>query len=1023
VQKTVHTYQIGDLVTQPRDHAVGAGRVVAADTLFGQTYLEVYFPTTGQVVRRPAGDFEPWGDPFDRLAAARGSPASARPGRAFLARLIARQLQALMTHQGVLSAANFRITPLPHQILAVDFVLGQFKPRCLIADEVGLGKTIEAAMVYEELKLRGLARRVLVVAPSGLTHQWQQELEQKFGEEFVIFDRQMLDALRHLHGQEANLWQQHDRIITSIDFIKPRAIRPDLSSDQRTHREGHNREVSQAVAEAGWDVVIVDEAHKLSKHADGTETARYKIGSSMADRAPVFLLLTATPHQGDAGRFFHLLNLVDPFAFATPKDLAPDRVRQIMVRNRKRAAVDAQGHRLFKQRITTFYPVDRSGPAHAVERELYERVTEYVAENYDLALQRNDRAFGFLMILYQRMVTSSSQAIRQALSNRLGRLRTLQGMLPRRRGTGGAGQYAQPSAGSSGQASTGSSGQPSTGSSGRCDFDEEAALDESAERVLEQLQALVGVVDEAGLQQEMALIEALLYLAEQATTGRQDAKLKALLRIVDEVCHRHRDPTTRFLVFTEFVATQEYLAEALRGCGYEVVHINGRVKPEERVVAREAFRTDAQFMVSTDAGGEGVNLQFCHVLVNYDLPWNPMRLEQRIGRLDRIGQEHDVLVFNMLVEDTVEDRVRQVLERKLALIREQFGEDRLADILSTLQDDFNFDRIFIDAVRRREAEAAELEALAQRIYERAKAILESDDLLLPQAASPLSLSGREAGGAGQESLVEISPERVRGLVECYLEMYGEQLDAYARRPGVYYFDLPTGDGGGTKAHYAHVVFDRALALEDDSLDFFHINHPTVRQILERLETPGANDADGALAYLHVATDQAPVRDIDVGQGLWALYSLKITNDEGLHRAELLSLFVDRDGESHPRLARWLSELDPMRFSQGYASLEGWDLPALRRRLDELAETMARERFLAERVALGQQLAREREKAIGYFEAQETAARQIAIDNIRQARLADLYRRRQEALTALQRRGELVPDLRLEQVAVVEVGRR
>ena len=1001
------TYHIGDLVTLSHDRTTGAGRVVAADTLFDQTYLEVYFPATGQVVRRPADDFEPWGDLFDRLAAdltprpspgRRGEGGEVAPTSAFLARLIARQLQALVTQQGVLSAANFRITPLPHQILAVDFVLGQFKPRCLIADEVGLGKTIEAAMVYEELKLRGLARRVLIIVPSGLTHQWQQELRQKFGEEFVIFDRAVLDALRQLHGQEANLWQKHDRIITSMDFVKPRAIRSDLSPGERARREQHNQEISQALAEAGWDVVIVDEAHKLSKQADGTETARYKIGNAMADRAPVFLLLTATPHQGDAGRFFHLLNLVDPYSFVTLEDLTPDRVREIMVRNKKRAAVDTQGHRLFKQRITTFYPVERSGPEHSIERELYQRVTDYVAENYDLALRRNDRAFGFLMMLYQRMVTSSSQAIRQALSNRLARLRALQGMLD---------ALAQRAV----------------------DFDEEAALDESAERLLELLQAVVGVVDEAGLQKELALIEGLLDLSERATTGRQDAKLKALLRIVDEVCRRQRDPTTKFLVFTEFVATQEYIAEVLQSCGYQVACINGQMKVGERIAAREAFRTEAQFLVSTDAGGEGINLQFCHVMLNYDLPWNPMRLEQRIGRLDRIGQEHDVLVFNMLVEDTVEDRVRQVLERKLALIREQFGEDKLTDILSTLQDDFNFDRIFIDAVRQRQAEAAQLEALAQQVYERAKAILEKDDLLLPQTASPLSLPGRGAGGEGRgagacpersrrgeghERLIEVSAVRVRGLVECYLEMHGEKLNAYARRPGVYYFDLPSDDGSG-KTHHANVVFDRSLALEDDSLDFFHINHPTVRQILERLDAPGANHD---LAHLRVAAGGAPEQGVE--QGVWALYTLRLTNDEGLHHTELLSFFVDREGQSHPRLARWLSDLSPERFAQGYASLDGWDLPALRRRLDELAEAAAHERFLAERVALGEQLNREREKVLGYYQAQEAAARQIAIDNIRQARLTDLYRRRQEALTTLQRRGELVPDLELEMVGVVRV---
>jgi len=426
----------------------------------------------------------------------------------------------------------------------------------------------------------------------------------------------------------------------------------------------------------------------------------------------------------------------------------------------------------------------------------------------------------------------------------------------------------------------------------------------------------------------------------------------------------------------------------------------------ERVAAREAFRTRAQFLVSTDAGGEGINLQFCHVTINYDLPWNPMRLEQRIGRVDRIGQEHDVLVFNMLVEDTVEDRVRKVLERKLALIREQFGEDELADILSTLQDDFNFDRIFIDAVRQRKAEAKELEALAQQIYERAKAILDKDDLLLPQTVFQQDNY--------RERLVEVSAKRVRGLVQCYLEMHGEKLNAYARRPGMYYFDLPAGDGSGETRH-AKVVFDRALALEDDSLDFFHINHSAVRHVMERLDTP-VSDHD--LACLRVTSDGAPEPDVD--QGLWALYVLRLTNNQGLHRMHLLSLFVDGDGRNCPRLAQWLSELAPERFNQDYVSLRDWNLSALRRRLDELAEAAAHEHFLADRVALGEQLAREREKLVSYFKAQEDAFRRIAIDNIRQARLAELYRHRQESLTGLQRRGELVPDLELEMIGVVRL---
>jgi SNF2 family DNA or RNA helicase len=610
-------------------------RVIDLATLFGQRYADVFFEPDGPIQRLPLDVLQLVPDPISALIEPAANPDIIDPAPLFIARLAAHQMQSLLTQQGVLSAANFRVTPLPHQVLAVDFVLGQFRPRTLIADEVGLGKTIEAAMIVEELKLRRQASRILVITPAGLIHQWRDELQQKFSEQFVIYDRNLLSALRSIHGQQANLWLQNDQIITSLDFVKPQRIHSELSPRERERREENNRRIFQDLIEARWDVVVFDEAHKLSKHADGTETARYKVGEALSQVTPVFLLLTATPHQGDAGRFLHLLNLVDPYAFNQIADLHPENVSTVVWRSRKRAAVDNQGKPLFTHRITDIYPVDRSGPEHTLERQLYDEVTEYVSENYNQALGRGDRAFGFLMILFQRMLTSSTQAIHDSLLKRYEKLRSMQKALENGGEKLNDAEY----------------------------FDEESASDEDSQRLLDELLQVSGVLDYAGLLRELSILEHLLDLARRALRNH-DSKMVALLNIIDEVTRRE-GPQTKFLVFTEFTATQRALQKLLEGLGYTVELIYGSMPLEERILSRQRFAGESQFMVSTDAGGEGINLQFCHVMINYDLPWNPARLEQRIGRLDRIGQKHNVLVFNLHVADTVEQRVREVLETKL----------------------------------------------------------------------------------------------------------------------------------------------------------------------------------------------------------------------------------------------------------------------------------------------------------------------------------------------------------------------
>jgi superfamily II DNA or RNA helicase len=962
-------------------------RVIELATLFGQQYADVYVEPEGPIQRLPMEALQPVPDPVSVLVKPTAHPGVLEPAPLFIAHLAAYQMQALLTQQGVLSAANFRITPLPHQVLSVDFVLGQLKSRVLIADEVGLGKTIEAAMIVEELKLRNLANRFVVIVPAGLLHQWQDEFKQKFGETFVIYDRNMIDALRSIHGKQANLWEQNDQIITSLDFVKPQRIHANLSPRERERREENNQRIFQDLIDANWDVVIFDEAHKLSKHFDGTETARYKVGEALAKVAPVFLLLTATPHQGDAGRFLHLLNLIDPYAFNQIEDLQPSNVSSVVWRSHKRAAVDNHGKPLFTHRITDIYPVDRSGQKHALERQLYNEVTDYVSKNYNQAMGRGDRAFGFLMILFQRMVTSSTQAIYEALLKRYDKLRSIQKAFE-----------------SGAELGNGDERASMTGNA-NADFDEESASDDDAQRVLEELIQVAGVLDYEGLLQELSLLERLIDLARRALRNH-DAKMVALMNIIDEVTRRE-GPQTKFLVFTEFIATQQALKKMLEGLGYTVELIYGSMPLEERILSRQRFAGDSQFLVSTDAGGEGINLQFCHVMVNYDLPWNPSRLEQRIGRLDRIGQKHNVLVLNLLVEDTVEKRVRQVLESKLDIIRKQFGEDKLADILSTLQDEFHFDRLYMDAVRKRQAEALELEQVAEQMLQRARQILENDDLLLPQAQTQVD--------DYRQKLIEISPQRLQSLLSGYLNARGESLKEYARRPGVYYFDLPGPDG--LRAHYADVVFDREWAVDDDGLEYLHLNHDLVQRLISELTQPGLV----AVTSLRLRNGALPgYLETPGAPGLFAIYRLQMTDGAGHVCSELIPVFLDVDGVPTHRFARALMEVPADQVETVPLPSGGLIPESLWKKVEILAEELAADRFSESQLQQAQSLEAEQRKVEKYYRQQEEVVKQIAIVNIRLAKQRELLERRQADLKALDERRVLVPALDLVVMAYVSL---
>lgn len=646
-------YALGDWCWHER-HAAPC-RVVDREEIWGEVAYRVWLPGREAIVRAREKDLAPLGSVQPTVEQILHTAAAAR------------LLDALEDNL-LLAPVQSSVVPLPHQLYALNRAMARHRIRYLLADEVGLGKTIEAGLILRELKLRGMAKRILVVAPKGLVRQWQAEMRLHFGESFQFVEPAELSAFRQWHSDEENLWRLHDQVICSLDSVKPLDGRRGWTLEQLST---YNRERFEDLVSASWDLVIIDEAHRMGGSTD--QVARYKLGAALAEASPYLLLLSATPHQGKTDQFHRIMQLLDRDSFPDESSVTRDRVQPFVIRTEKRVAIDAEGKPLFKPRMTRLHPVawqDR----HASQKTLYEAVTDYVRHGYNQALATKQRHVGFLMILMQRLVTSSTAAIRATLEKRLALLN-----------------------------------QPQLQSSlfEAADVDEWAELDGQAQVDL--------AVEARGWQTEKAEVEVLLELARSTEAQGTDAKAEALLDLIYKLQQEEGDPELKVLVFTEFVPTQAMLAALLEARGFSVATLNGGMDLETRTRAQQAFARDVRILVSTDAGGEGLNLQFCHVIVNFDMPWNPMRVEQRIGRVDRIGQPHVVRAINLVLGDTVEHRVREVLEAKLAVIAEEFGVDKAADVMDSVEVDGLFDELFVQGLQNPDAIEAECDAVASQL--------------------------------------------------------------------------------------------------------------------------------------------------------------------------------------------------------------------------------------------------------------------------------------------------------------------
>jgi SNF2 family DNA or RNA helicase len=501
-----------------------------------------------------------------------------------------------------------------------EYFLKQPRIRFLLADDPGAGKTIMAGLLLKELKIRGLVKRTLIVTPANLTFQWQREMKDKFREDFEVIRG---DVLRANYGM--NPWQDRHQVVTSVSWISRVADAQD--SLLRSH----------------WDLIIVDEAHKMSAYSSDKKTLAYQLGEKLSELTDHYLLMTATPHKGDPQNFCLFLELLDRDVYGDVQSLEEAMRRNsapFYLRRVKEALVtfpDAETgkpKKLFtNRRVDTIdFKID------AEEGDFYDELTRYVEDQSIKAAQDDSargRALGFTMAMLQRRFASSVYAVRRSLERMRDKRQKIledpeayrQSVIERKRPD---------------------------------DFDDLTEVEQ--EQILQNLESVVASINPQDLKLEIVELDRLIIQAKRLEQREVESKLVKLKQVLTDR-GLFGDPKMKLLIFTEHKDTLDFLVTKLREWGLSVTQIHGGMKigdrdtPNTRIYSEREFREDCQVLVATEAAGEGINLQFCWFMINYDIPWNPVRLEQRMGRIHRYGQEKDCLILNFVSTNTREGRV------------------------------------------------------------------------------------------------------------------------------------------------------------------------------------------------------------------------------------------------------------------------------------------------------------------------------------------------------------------------------
>lgn len=862
------------------------GIVIRRVSRGGKPFVEASF-FDGQRTNTPERALRPAeiSDPLARFEAGRVDSADE-----FNLRSVAADLWIRHRAEQFVSLAHAQFDLMPHQVGVLYRVMSRSPHRFLLCDEVGLGKTIEAAMVIKELISRGLAERILILTPASIQRQWQYELKTKFNETFRVFNR---DTLRYLRSDiNGNPWtsKESTRVITSHNFA------------------AHNEQRRKEIASAPWDLIIVDEAHHARRRRQGNrveQTNLYRLvrdltaESGLDQRAVLFL--TATPMQLQHHELFSLVELLDHKLFPSEDDFIehvnaraaltrlvseieeqvhsdselphyveraqswlvhdpnPDeqiesmsellarlrrshRLNEVLLRNR-RAAVGG-----FMPRTAKEWSVKLSGQEETAQAAM----ESIISDGYRVAAQGQDRranAIGFLMTIYQRLAASSSRALLDSLERRRARL------LESEDGIGNA------------------------------DNEGLVGVDEAADE-LEDDRAAGGVVPrvDATISHEADRIGDVIDLLRRIELDSKARVLRDGMRILNQ-----QDENAKVIIFTEFRETQAMLRELLvgEGWGCEVFHGQLDARQKDEAVARFRDRGGPQVLVSTEAGGEGRNLQFANILVNYDLPWNPMKVEQRIGRVDRIGQQNPILIFNFRVEGTIEERVLEVLDKRIGLFESAIGG--LEPILGDAENDIR--NAMREAADRRDAALLKVGQRLQRDIEAAKLADRELGSLFMDASAYQNEIKRLIGEAQREPFPQATVDellvRLLRSVNASVTPPGDggRFPVGQRRieflPPFSSEERALLDGSEVR----RVCFDPRLTVESSDIEYFGFGHPIVNALIDRV-TRQRDEGKAAVRYI----SRANYPTVRPG---WQ-FNWRLRMHAADSREWLLPVFVDND---------------------------------------------------------------------------------------------------------------------------------
>lgn len=711
-----------------------------------------------------------------------------------------------------------RVDPLPHQLEAVyDYFLKLPRIRFLLADDPGAGKTIMAGLLIKELKIRGLIKRILIITPANLSFQWQRELKDKFREKFDIIRS---DVLRANYG--SNPWQEKDQVLTSVSWVS------------------RIEDARDSLLRSRWDLVIVDEAHKMSAYSRDKKTLAYQLGEALSGMTDHYLLMTATPHKGDPENFCLFLELLDRDVYGDVTSLEEAMKRHeapFYLRRVKEALVSfpdpetGQVKLLFTRRHVTTTEFQISNE----ELEFYDRLTRYV-EDQSIKAAADDsargRALAFTMAMLQRRFASSLYAVRRSLERmRAKRQRILEDPEGYRR--------------------------EQLDKRLPEDFDDLA--EDERQEIISQLEEVVADVDPAALREEITELTKLINHARELEAREVETKLVALKDLLTRQ-GIFADSKMKLLVFTEHKDTLDFLAGdgregrplgKLQEWGLSLTQIHGGMKigdrdtPGTRIFAERDFRESAQVLAATEAAGEGINLQFCWLMINYDIPWNPMRLEQRMGRIHRYGQEKDCLIFNFVSTNTREGRVLAKLFERIEAIQDDLDPKRTGKIFNVLgevfpanqlekmlRDMYSHNQMTEELIKHRIVEQVDLrrfesitkstlEGLAKRELNLSAIVGKSAEArerrLVPEVIEDFFL--------GAAPLTGLSPKPVKDGSHCY------KLGRVPRNL------WPTGERleprfGKLGREYGNIIFDKELLKQDATLEWVTPGHSLFEVVRE-----------------------------------------------------------------------------------------------------------------------------------------------------------------------------------------------